>query len=56
MAVGQHQWYHFAVGAPPIFAYFSGEWDVRWGYGLLTHGHMVRMGDARGLLRISRRL
>ena len=20
--------------------YFSGDWDVRWGYGLLTHGHI----------------
>ena len=35
MAVGQHQWYHFGVGAPPILVYFSGDWDVRWGYGIL---------------------
>ena len=21
--------------------YFSWEWDVHWGYGLLTHGHMA---------------
>ena len=21
-------------------AYFSGDWDVHWGYGVLTHGHM----------------
>ena len=21
--------------------YFSGDWDVHWGYGLLTHGHMI---------------
>ena len=20
--------------------YFSGDWDVHWGYGVLTHGHM----------------
>ena len=20
--------------------YFSGDWDVHWGYGLLTHGHL----------------
>ena len=20
--------------------YFSGDWDVHWGYGLLTHGHI----------------
>ena len=39
MAVGQNQWYHFGVGAPPILVYFSGDWDVRWGYGILTHGH-----------------
>ena len=40
MAVGQNQWHHFGVGAPPILVYFSGDWDVHWGYGLLTHGHM----------------
>ena len=39
LAVGQNQWYHFGVGAPPILVYFSGSWDVYWGYGLLTHGH-----------------
>ena len=33
MAVGQNQWYHFGVGAPPILAYFSGDWDVHWGHG-----------------------
>ena len=21
-------------------AYFSGDWDVHWGYGILTHGHL----------------
>ena len=26
--------------APPILVYFSGDWDVHWGYALLTHGHM----------------
>ena len=36
MAVGQNQWYHFGVGAPPILVYFSGDWDVHWGYGILT--------------------
>ena len=25
---------------PPILVYFSGDWDVHWGYGILTHGHM----------------
>ena len=35
MAVGQNQWYHFGVGAQ-----FSGDWDVHWGYRVLTHGHM----------------
>ena len=34
MAVGQNQWYHFVVGAPPILVYFSGDWDVHWGYDL----------------------
>ena len=41
MAVCQNQWYHFGVGAPPSLVYFSGDWDVHWGYGLLTHGYMV---------------
>ena len=36
---GQNQWYHFGVGAPPILVYFSWDWDVHWGHGLLTHGH-----------------
>ena len=31
MAVGQNQWYHFGVGAPPLVVYFSGDWDVHWG-------------------------
>ena len=31
---------HFGVGAPPIIVCFSGDWDVHWGYGLLTHGHV----------------
>ena len=41
MAVVQNSWYHFGVGAPPILVYFSGDWDVHWGYGLLTHGHIL---------------
>ena len=32
---------HFGVGAPPILVYFSGDWDVHWGHGLLTHGPWV---------------
>ena len=40
MAVGQNQWYHVGVGAPPILVYFSGDWDVHWGHGILTHGHV----------------
>ena len=40
LAVGQNQWCHFGVGAPPISVYFSGDWDVHWGYGILTHGHL----------------
>ena len=35
LAVGQNQWYHFGVGAPPSLVYFSGDfsgdWDVHWG-------------------------
>ena len=36
MAYGRH----FGVGAPPILVDFSGDWDVHWGYGFLTHGHL----------------
>ena len=32
--------YHFGVGAPPIFVYFCVDWDVHWGYRILTHGHV----------------
>ena len=44
MAVGQNQWYHFGVGAPPISVDFSGDWDVHWGYGILTHGQVKANG------------
>ena len=30
---------HFGVGALPILVYFSGDWHVHWGYGILTHGY-----------------
>ena len=38
---------HFGglLNSPPIVEpIFSGDWDVRWGYGLwiLTHGHLAR--------------
>ena len=41
LAVGQNQWYHFGVGESYILGYCSGDWDVHWGYGLLTHGHLA---------------
>ena len=42
MAVGQNRFgYHFGVGAPPILVLFSGDWDVHWGYVILTHGQMI---------------
>ena len=25
----------------PVLVDFSRDWDVHWGYGLLTHGHMA---------------
>ena len=28
--------------------YFSGDWDVRWGYGNLTHGHMLIQDHSKG--------
>ena len=40
LAVGQNQWYHFGAGAPPILVYFSGDWDVHWGYRNLTRGQL----------------
>ena len=35
--------YHFGVGefTTHFRTYFSGDWDVHWGYGLLTHGHIA---------------
>ena len=40
----QTQSYHLGVGAPPILVYFSenfsGDGDVHWGYGSLTHGQI----------------
>ena len=44
---------HFGVGAPPILVYFSGDWDVHWGYGILTHGHCgcgSKIGTQNGTL------
>ena len=40
MAVGQNQWFHFGIGAPPILEpiLVGIESDVHWGYGILTHG------------------
>ena len=40
VTVGQNQWYHSGIGAPPLLVYFCGDWDVHWGYGILTHGHI----------------
>ena len=34
--MGQNQWYHVGVGAPPMLVYFSGDWDVHCGYRILT--------------------
>ena len=28
---------------------FSGNWDVHWGYGVLTHGHMAPFLQGYGL-------
>ena len=33
-AVGQNQWNHFGVDAPPMLVYFSRGWDVHWRYDL----------------------
>ena len=39
VAVGQNQWYHLGVGAPPIL--------VHWGYGILTNGHVENQKDQK---------
>ena len=33
---------HFGIGefSTHLRAYFSGDWDVHWGYGVLTHGQV----------------
>ena len=44
----------FGVGAPPILVQFRGDWDVHWGYGILTHGHIqCRLGQARQCLALA---
>ena len=40
VAVGHNQWYHFEIAAPLLLVYFSWDWDVHSGYGILTHGHV----------------
>ena len=46
MAVGQNQCYLFGRGAPPILVYFSGDWDVHWGYDLdLDHWTYCKAPD-----------
>ena len=40
VAVGRNRWYHFGVGAHFFFVYVSGDWDVHWGYGILTYSHV----------------
>ena len=44
VAVGQNQWYHFWVGAPPILVgMLVGDWDVHWEYEILTHGQVTNL-------------
>ena len=47
VAVGQNQWYHFGVGAPPILVYCSGDGDVHCGYGIVTHGRVTATYQSR---------
>ena len=42
---------HFGVGAP-ILVYFSGDWDVHWGYGILTHGQLKPLGASKNQTKI----
>ena len=56
MAVGQNQWYHFGEVHHPILVYSSEDWDVHWGYGILTHGHMgtgLTFGRRSGCIKFS---
>ena len=41
---------HFRVGeiTTHFRTYFSGDWDVHWGYGILTHGHVFGVKDETG--------
>ena len=34
---------HFGVGAPPSLVDFGGDSDAHWGYGIVTHGHMIQI-------------
>ena len=36
--------------APPILVYFTGDWDVYWEYGVLTHSHVCLMGSPTSAL------
>ena len=42
LGVGQNQWDPILVCrcTTDFRTYFSGDWDVHWGYGLLTHSHL----------------
>ena len=47
VAVGQNQ-EDPILGYTHFGAYFSGDWDVHWGYGMLTHGQVTdRRKDLR---------
>ena len=39
---------------PPILVYFSGDWDVRWGYGVLTDRHVLLGNSGQREVRIDR--
>ena len=45
---------HLGVGefTTHFRTYFSGDWDVHWGYEILTHGHMFSPGSFRGNLSL----
>ena len=48
----QNQWYHFGVGefTPHFRTYFSGDWDVHWRYGVLTHSRVSQWEAAKMLV------
>ena len=46
MAVDQNPWHSFGIGVPPSLVYFSGDWDVHWGYFVGESNHQDSLSKA----------